>query len=111
MRRLNFGLASFSKNVSRDVEVIGVQSENSPSMYESVKRGKIVRVPLQLSLADGLHGNIEENSITFDFVQKYMDEMLLVSEEEIRLTIKFSLEKLGMLIEGSAAVTIATIFN
>ena len=80
-------------------------------MYESIKRGKIVRVPLKPSLADGLHGNIEENSITFHFVQKYVDEMLLVSEEDIRRAVKFSLEKLGILIEGSAAVAMATILT
>ena len=105
------GIAFFSKKVSKDIGVIGVQSENSPAMYESIKRGKIVRVPLKPSLADGLHGNIEENSITFDFVQKYVDEIILVSEEDIKQAIKFSLEKLGILIEGSAAVTIASILN
>jgi len=105
------GIAFFSKKVSKDIGVIGVQSENSPAMYESIKRGKKVRVPLKPSLADGLHGNIEENSITFDFVQKYVDEIILVSEEDIKQAIKFSLEKLGILIEGSAAVTIASILN
>jgi len=105
------GIAFLSKKVSKDIGVIGVQSENSPAMYESIKKGKIVKVPLKPSLADGLHGNVEENSITFDFVQKYVDEIILVSEEDIRQAIKFSLEKLGILIEGSAAVTIASILN
>ncbi len=105
------GIAFFSKIVSKDIKVIGVQSENSPSMYESIKAGKLVRVSLKPSLADGLHGNIETGSITFDFVKKYVDEIILVSEEDIKQAIKFSLEKLGLLIEGSAAVTIASILN
>jgi len=70
-----------------------------------------LRVPLKPSLADGLHGNVEEDSITFDFVQKYVDEIILVSEEDIKQAIKFSLEKLGILIEGSATVAIASILN
>lgn len=71
-RRLNFRYCAFSKQILKDIEIVDVQSENSPAMHESVKGGKIVRVSLKPSLVDGLHGNIEENSVTFHFLQKYV---------------------------------------
>lgn len=52
-------------------------------MYESIKVGKLVRVPLKPSLADGLHGNIEADSITFVFVKKYVDEIILVLKKTL----------------------------
>jgi len=103
------GISFVAKKMSEKIRVIGVQSEASPAMFESVRRGRIVKIDLQPSIADGLHGNIEDNSITFDFVKKFVDEILLVSEEEIRDTIKLLFEVEGILIEGSAAVTIAAL--
>ena len=59
-------------------------------MYESIKAEKLVRTSLKPSLADGLHGNIETVSITFDFVKKHVDEIILVSEKNIKQAINFN---------------------
>jgi len=105
------GVAFVSKTIDSDIKIIGVQTEASPSMYYSIKKGRIVDVELKPSIVGGLHGNIEKNSITFDFVKKYVDEIVLVSEDEIKSAVSFSIQKLGMMIEGSAAVTIAALLK
>ncbi len=103
------GISYAVKTISPETKVIGVQSEASPSMYESIKAGKIVKAHLKPSLAEGLHGNIEEGSITFNFVKKYVDEILLVSEDDLRDAIRDLYYKEGILIEGAAAVTLAAL--
>ncbi len=103
------GISFLAKNFSNQIRVLGVQSEASPAMYESVKRGKIVKVNLYPSIAEGLHGNIEEDSITFEFVKRFVDEILLVSEEDIKIAIKTLYELEGIIVEGAAAVTLAAL--
>jgi len=103
------GISYVIKEVSPKTKVIGVQSEASPAMYESVKAGKIVKINLKPSIAEGLHGNVEENSITFEFVKRYVDDILLVEEKEIMEAIKELYYLEGIVVEGAAAVTLAAL--
>ncbi len=103
------GISFVIKNISPRINVIGVQSEASPAMYESIRAGRIINVSLKPSIAEGLHGNIEHGSITFDFVKKYIDEILLVSEEDIKESIRELYYEEGILLEGAAAVTLAAL--
>ncbi|MEM0296850.1 MAG: threonine/serine dehydratase [Zestosphaera sp.] len=101
------GIATYLKNVIPDVRVVGVQPENSAVMYHSLRAGRILSVESKPTLADGVAGGVEENSITFDLCKRYVDDFVLTSEAEIAGTIKLMLEKHHMLIEGSAALPIA----
>ncbi len=71
------GVASVFKQVG-DAKVIGVQSVASPVMYECVKRGEIFDMPLEDSVAEGLHGGLEQGSISFDICKE-----LIVREIEL----------------------------
>lgn len=53
-------------------------------MYESLKAGKIISVEMKESIAEGLFGGIEKDSIMFSLVRKYVDNLLLVKEETIK---------------------------
>lgn len=101
------GIAVYLKNVAPEVRVVGVQPENSAVMYHSLKAGRILSMESKPTLADGVAGGIEENSVTFELCRRYVDEFILVSEEEIANAIKLMLEKHHMLIEGSSALSIA----
>lgn len=103
------GISFIAKNLKKEIKVYGVQSEASPAMYESFKKGRIVKVSLAPSIAEGLYGNIEESSITFDFVKKYVDDILLVSEREIKEAIRELYFSEGILAEGAAAITLAAL--
>ena len=90
---------------------MGVQSEASPVMYESLKAGKIVDVEMRESIADGLFGSIEKDSITFGIAQKYVDDFLLVTEKTIRKAIFLLWEKERQVAEGAGAVSIGPIIE
>ena len=87
--------------------MIGCQPINSAIMFESIKQGKIVAIDSSDTISDGTAGGIEENSITFNFCQKYVDDFILVSEYEIKKSIIFMLQHHHMLIEGAAALTVS----
>jgi len=108
------GIAIAIKNKNRAIEVIGAQSEASPVMYESLKAGKILKpeeLKIQDSIADGLSGGIEENSITFTITQKNVDEVILVKEETIKEAIRLLWEKDNQIVEGAGAVGPAVVIE
>jgi threonine dehydratase len=105
------GLGGYLKQSGRQVEVIGCLPENSPVMYESVKAGRIVETESKPTLSDGTAGGIEQGSITFDLCRSYVDDYILLSEDEIAAAIRLCVERHFMLIEGSAALPIAALLK
>jgi threonine dehydratase len=89
-------------------EIIGCQPESSPVMYESVRAGEIVELASQPTLSDGTAGGIEPGSITFGLCRDLVDRFVLVSENEIRDAIRLVLEKHFLLVEGAAALSVAS---
>ncbi len=105
------GISLAVKSVKPSVQIIGVQSEASPVMYESLKAGKIVDVELRESIADGLFGDVEKESVTLRIVQEYVNDLLLVKEETIRKAICLLWDKEKQVVEGSGAIAIAPIIE
>lgn len=105
------GVGCALKGMDATTEVFGAQSVASPVMYESLRQGRIVDMELEDSFAEGLHGGIEENSVTFEFCRKYVDEIILVEEEMILRAIRSALVEQHQVIEGAAAVGVAAIFK
>lgn len=102
------GISLSSKSEKAGVKVYGVQSDRAPSMYESLKAGKPIRLDISSTIADGLAPG-EAGQITFRMVRKYVDGILLTSDERIRSATKMALESLHLLIEPSAASVIAAL--
>ena len=102
------GISSYIKSVNPNIKVIGCSPINSSIMINSIKEGKIVNSESKDTLSDGSAGGIEEDSITFNMCKEFIDDYCLVTEEEIALQIKNTLNKDKILIEGSAAVAIAS---
>ncbi|MFC1565234.1 threonine/serine dehydratase [candidate division KSB1 bacterium] len=91
-------------------QIYGIQSEASPALKESLIAGRIVEIPVEDSVADGLHGNIEPGSITFDIIRdNNVEDILLVSEDEIKQQFYEYIIYQHDLIEASAAVNIAAL--
>jgi len=105
------GVGGAIKESNRDIEVIGVQSVNSPVMHESIREGRIVEIELDDSVAEGLHGGIEEGSITFEMCQEYVDDFILVQEETIMEAIIHHLYHDHQVVEGAGAVGAAAILE
>ncbi len=105
------GIATVIKSKSPTTQMIGVQSEVSPEVYESWKAGHWVEAEESDSLAQGLMGGVESDSITLDIIDKYVDRLLLVSEDSIKRAMRFLYEKESLIIEGAGAVTIAALME
>ena len=105
------GIALALKSLNPQVEAIGVQSKASPVMYESLKQGKIVEIPMEESIAEGLHGGIEKGSVTFNLVKEFVDDILLVKEEDIETAILLFLEHQHQVVEGAGAVGLAALLK
>jgi threonine dehydratase len=87
--------------------LIGVQSEASAflhAIYHSGTQEGIVETP---SLADGLAGPVEPDSVTIPLVRSYVDDFVLVSEEQIESAVRFAWNQYNERIEGAAAVALA----
>lgn len=102
------GIGGYFKETKSDMVVIGCQPENSSVMYESIKAGKILDLPSKPTISDGTAGGIEENSITFNLCKAYVDDYVLVSENEIKEAIRLVIGKHQMLVEGAGALSIAS---
>ncbi len=105
------GIAGYIKAVSPQTQVIGCLPANSPVMAESIKAGKIIEMKTFPTLSDATAGGIEPEAITFDVCQRYVNDYILASEQEIKDAIISLIEAQHMLVEGSAGVAIAALFK
>ena len=104
------GIALALKSTDPAIQVIGVTMERGPAMFQSLRAGKIVEVVEEPTLADALAGGIGfDNVYTFRMVQEYVDDTVLVSEEEIAGAMAFALEKHRLIVEGGGVVGIASV--
>jgi threonine dehydratase len=104
------GIALALKSINPEIHVVGISMDQGPAMVESIKAGHIVAVDEQPSLADALVGGLgSENHYTMNMVKKYVDETVLVSEEEIATAMLFALEQQHLVLEGGGAVGIAAL--
>ncbi len=102
------GSAGYLKSCNPAIETIAVSPEKSPVMYESLAQGKMVELQtFPTTLADTCAGGIDLDTITFLLCQKYVDEIVLVSEAEIADAIRVIFEHHRLITEGSAALSVA----
>jgi len=105
------GVAGYLKSGNTGIELIGCQPSNSAVMYRSVQAGRILDLDSQPTISDGTAGGIEPGSITFDICRKYVNDFILVSEDEIKEAIRSILFRHFMLIEGAAALPVAALLK
>ncbi len=101
------GVSGYIKAVSPKTKIVGCLPEHSPVMSESVKAGKIISLETLPTLSDATAGGLEPNSMTFDLCRDYVDEFILVSENEIKAALLTVLNMHHLLVEGAAAVALA----
>ncbi len=105
------GVACAIKSISPHVKVYGVQAAGAPSMYGSVRSGEIRALDRVSTIADGIAVK-RPGDTTFDMVSKYVDDIALVTEDEICSAILSLIEKQKMIAEGAGAVSVAAaMFN
>lgn len=100
------GVAFAIKQLRPNIKVYGVQSAGAPSMFDSVKSGKRVHLDRVQTIADGIAVK-EPGQLTFELVNKYVDEIVTVSDEETAAAILALLEQQKLVAEGAGAVAVA----
>ena len=106
------GIGLALKSNDKNIRVTGVSMEKSAVMYESLNAGRPVTLEESETLADSLLGGIGlDNQYTFQMVQQYMDDVLLIPEDEIAHSMAFMMDKHRIIIEGAAATGIAAVLG
>jgi threonine dehydratase len=104
------GIASIVKKKKPGVKIIGVQSHHAPSAFYSLRRKKIVEVRVRPTLADGIAVQ-RIGEITFPIIQKGVDEIVTVNEDEIATAILQLMERKRIVVEGAGAVPLAALLS
>ena len=104
------GVASAIKESNPNVRLVGVQTERLPSMLRATEAGHPVTIPASATVADGIAVR-RAGDVTLPLVQRYVDEIVTVDEEEIANAILVLLEKEKTLAEGAGAVAIASLLQ
>ena len=98
------------KELRPRVRVIGVQTERLPSMLRAREHGGPVTLPPQATIADGIAVR-RAGALTYPLVERYVDEIVTVDEEEIAQAILVLLEKEKTLAEGAGAAALAAMLQ
>lgn len=102
------GISLAIKEKNPKVKIYGVEPIGSNSMFLSLQAGKVTELKNINTIADGLRSN-QPGKLAFTIVKKYVDDIILVTDEEIRMALKTLLLEDKLLAEPSGAVTLAAI--
>lgn len=100
------GIAVALKTMKPEIEIIGVQSKNMPSMAQSLQQQRVVTIEGMPTIADGIAVKTP-GSVTFEIVKQYVDQIVTVEEEEISEAILLLVERMKSVAEGSGAAAVA----
>jgi threonine dehydratase len=103
------GLISGTSIVAKESKkikfVFGAEPKNADDAYQSLKQGKIIPQTNPNTIADGLRTQLSE--LTFSFIQKYVDDIITVTEQEIIEAMRILFERMKLVVEPSGAVSLA----
>lgn len=100
------GVAYAIKALRPSINVYGVQAAGAPSMLNSIRSGHIQTLDHVATIADGIAVKTP-GDLTYEMVNKYVDDIALVTEDEISSAILALIEKQKMIAEGAGAVSVA----
>ena len=103
------GTAIATKGLCPNAHVIGVEPSIADDALRSLKAGYIIPSTYPNTIADGLRTSISEK--TFKFIQKYVDQIVTVSEIEIIEAMRFLWERMKIIVEPSGAVPLAALLS
>jgi len=102
------GIAYTVKQIRPSIKVYGVQVAGAPSMYNSVKEGEIECLSSVSTIADGIAVK-KPGENTYALVKEYVDEIALVTDDEVASAILALIEKQKMIAEGAGATAVAAV--
>ena len=100
------GVAFTLKSLNPNIKVYGVQASGAPSMQKSIHDRQIEKLDSVFTIADGIAVK-EPGTLTYELCQKYVDEIVTVSDDEISAAILALMEQHKLVTEGAGAVAVA----
>ncbi|WP_284742261.1 threonine ammonia-lyase [Amycolatopsis sp. RTGN1] len=103
------GVALGARRAAQDVRVIGVEAEACRALSTAVAAGRVVPVEMGETIADGLAGNLEPESVTPAIVRDCGVTMVAVAEAAIRRSVRELVTTAGLVAEGASATSLAAL--
>ena len=104
------GIGCALKETNPRIQVVGVQPARLPSVKVALSEGKPVTLPSAVTIADGIAVR-RTGELTLPLIQKYVDDIVTVEEEEIANAVLLLLEREKTLAEGAGAAAVAALVN
>ncbi len=104
------GMAVALKNLKPSIKIIGVQTKNMPCMAEAISKQCIVTIDKIPTIADGIAVKTPGN-LNFEIVKHFVDDIVMVDEEEIAGAILLLLERIKSIAEGAGAAAVAAVLH
>lgn len=104
------GCATAARSLKPGIRVFGVEPADGNDTWLSLQAGHQVHIDPPATIADGLRAQ-SPGKLTFPIVQKLVEQVVLVTDDEIRAAMKFALLRMKILIEPSGAVAMAAVMH
>ena len=104
------GVAAAVKTARPDVRVVGVQAENAAAYPASLAAGKPVALETMSTMADGIAVGCP-GEVPFQAIQRYVDEMRVVSEESLSQALLMLIERAKLVVEPAGAAAVAAVLD
>ena len=101
------GTLCFIKETNPNIKVFGAEPEEANDTLKSLNKGRIIPNKTTNTICDGLRAEI--GTVTFPIVQKYVDDIITVSDEEIIKSMRLIWDELKIIIEPSCSITLAAL--
>ncbi len=104
------GCAIIARSIDPRIRIFGVEPADANDTFLSFRQGKRVEIPPPQTQADGLRAT-HPGELTFPILQRLAEDILLVSEDEIRAAMRFLLMRLKIVVEPSGAAAAAAVLH
>ena len=104
------GVAACAKQINPRIQIIGVQAEGAPAIANSFRAGERKPSDSVHTIADGIAVKTPGEK-TFEYIQKYVDRVVTVSDDEIASAVLLLLERCKQVVETSGAAPLAAVLN
>ena len=105
------GIAVAVRGAGHQAEVVGIEVEASCPFHIGLAAGRIVHIDVGPTLADGLSGNLDPDTITFDIVRTQVDRLARVSEDHLRDAVSGVLREERLVAEVAGAAGVAALIG
>lgn len=103
------GVAVALKSINPLTEVVAVEAAASPAFSTALARGRVTPIEARPTLADGLAGNMDPDTVTFELVRRLVDRIVLVGEDDLRAAMVQLAGAEHLIAEGAGAVGVAAL--